>query len=276
MSDQELDAPVENPELNESPAAEPVEASSEPAEPEDAAPSDDSNELPAEPEPKEPKKNGVQKRIDEITRQRYEAEAKAAQLEQQLSQLQQQTLQNTYQSQKPTLEAFNYDQEAWAQAMEAWADQGFAAQQEQRQQEEQQRAAAQRQAEITRKVQEQTFKAMEKYPDFQIKVNDPSLPALSQVSPAAYEALVTSENMGEVAYYLANNPAEVYGMGSMSPIEAVRAIARLEAKLTATPKTTTNAPPPPSQVSGKTESVINEDKLSTADWMKRRRSQINQ
>lgn len=275
MSDQET--PVEDQELNKTIETPPAEENSAPAETEEAAPSDDSNESPEESEPKEAKKkSGFQKRIDEITRQRYEADARAAQLEQELTQLRQQTLQDTYQSQKPTLEAFNYDQEAWAQAMEKWAEQGFTAQQEQRQREDQQRAEAQRQAEISRRVQEQTFKALEKYPDFQVKVNDPSLPALSQVSPAAYEALVTSENMGEVAYYLANNPAEIYGMGSMSPIEAVRAIARLETKLTAKPKTTTNAPPPPSQVNGKAESVVNEDKLSTADWMKRRRQHINQ
>lgn len=262
------------------------QASEEPivqAENEEAAPSDDSNESTEQakapegeeaPAPKEPKKNSFQKRIDELTRQRYEAEQKAAQYEEQLAQYQRQVTETAHMSQKPTLEMYNYDQDAWAKAMDQWAEQGIKRQQEAIRQAEQQKAYLAKQSEINRKIQEKTLKAMEKYPDFQAKVSDPSVPSLAQVSPAAYEALITSDNMGEVAYYLANNPAEIYQYGSMSPIEAVRAIARLEAKLTPATKPTTKAPPPPSQINGRAESTIDPDSLPINEWMKMRQKQL--
>jgi len=252
---------------------------------EDSTPSDDSNELDGqesedseateESEPTEAKKkSGFQKRIDELTRQRYEAEQRAQQLEDRLSKQQQEMSQIGHQTQKPTLEQFNYDEQSWAQAMESWAEQGIQRQQEIQQQAEQQRTEMSRQAEIGRKIQEQTVKAIEKYPDFHQKVNNPSLPSIQSVSPAAYEALITSENMGEVAYYLANNPAEVYQLGSMSPLDAVRAITRLEAKLSYTAPKPTQAPKPPSSVKGKSDAVTDLDRLPMKDWMNKRNEQI--
>lgn len=218
-------------------------------------------------------KGGFQSRINELTAARYQAEQEAQQLREQLEQLTQKSHQTQHQLEKPTLEQYNYDHEAWSSAMEDWVKSGYEsqirAQQEAQQQYQQQQEQIRRQVELQTKV----AKASEKYPDFQAKVFDPNLPSMSQINQAAYEAIVNSEYMADVAYHLASNPAEVYKFQNMSPVEAIREVVKLETRF-AKPSTPTTAPPPPSKLSGKGESVTAEPK-DIDEWMKWRSDQVN-
>jgi len=221
-----------------------------------------------------PKKSGVQKRIDELTRQRYEANQRADQAVQREQELRRQVVNQSQESTKPTLEDYNFDQEAWASAYEQWVqtgqDRNRAEQYQAAQAAEFQRVESQKQQSITEKA----YKAQEKYPDFMQKVQDPSLPSLRQISPAAYDAVAASDSMGDIAYYMANNPQEVYKLGSLSPVQAIMEIARMESKFTSKPAPTTSSPPPPpSELKGRAEAVTDPDKLPIDEWMKWRHKQ---
>lgn len=183
---------------------------------EEATPSEDVN--------KPQKKGGVQRRIDELTREKYELKQQAELLQQQL---QEQAKVAPSQDGPPLLE--NYSTEAeYYQAVGEWNQNQIENYQEQQtqtqQQAEQMRQAQQQQMEIHRKI----LDASQKYPDFQMKLNDPTLQPLHEVNQAAFEALLDSDKFADVANYLLSNQDEYYGLGSLSPVQAVKEIARLE------------------------------------------------
>lgn len=224
-------------------------------------------------EPVEPEKSGFQKRIDELYRLRKEAEERATAAEQREAQLRQQQFRTSYESTKPTLEDYNYDQDAWAKGMEQWMAVGQQRAWEQHQQAEQQKQMQAAEAHKQAMIYEKAHKAMEKYPDFMAKIQDPSLPSLQQLSPDAFEAVVESDNMGEVAYYLANNPSEVYKFQGMSRVQAIREVVKLEAKLTMKPA---SPPPPPASIEGRSTATIDPDKMDMKQWMEWRQKQLAQ
>lgn len=233
-----------------------------------------------ESEPPEKPKKGFQKRIDELTRQKYESQQLAAEAQQrevqvlsELEELKKTQVTNTHLSSKPTLESFDHDPELYEKAMGEWAQQGIEQQRTEAQKQEQDKHAQAQALAMQSSINEKTLKATEKYPDFAMKVNTPGLPSLKQVNETAFNAMVESENMGDIAYYLANNPAEIYNFSQLNPIQAVRAMVNLENKIVK-PVTTTNAPPPPSNVGGQAKVVVDMDKLSIKDWMKERNKQL--
>lgn len=224
-------------------------------------------------EGEKPKGGGVQKRIDELVAQRYEAESKARQahqeneaMRQHMAQMQGQSQHQQLLAQKPVFE--NYETtEQYEQAVGQWTQAGYQMQaqaQAQAQHNAQvQQAQAQKQASVAQKVVE----AAAKYPDFQQVVQNQNVPPLVQINQAAYEALSESDNMADVAYYLAKNPAELYSFQSLSPTQAVRKIAQLEMKTKAGFNGSgVTAPRPPSTVSGKTKVETDPDKMSDADY----------
>lgn len=228
-------------------------------------------------QPKKKSKGGFQRRIDELTRQRYEEQQRREQLEQQLREYQQKLQQTEIDGAKPTLEQYGYDGEAYAQALDQWYAQKQ--EQEQRSRQEQEQARQQQEQQIRQQVemQRKVSEAQAKYPDFMDKVNDPSLPSLAQINQTAYQALTESDQMADVAYYLASNPSEVYKFQSLSPLQAVKEIARLEMKLGQKPKQQSKAPPPAQPVSGKSDASTGLDAdISTEEWMARRMKQLNQ
>jgi hypothetical protein len=228
----------------------------------------------------EDKKNGVQKRIDELTRQRYEeaearkeAEARIKQYEAQMAELQAKQAQGDLESRKPKIEDFDYDQGRFEEAYSSWLGEvnqrNQEVQQQQAQQQAQYEAQLKRQIEVERKIAEGRVK----YPDFDEKVNNPQVPSLAQMNQAAFEALIESEQTADLSYYLANNPSEVYRFQGMSPVKAIKEIAKLESKLQAKPATTTKAPPPPTDISGKAEATSGPPK-DINEWMRWRAQQL--
>lgn len=256
---------------NESVEATDTEAALDTPEGEESATSEEPEG--AEDKPKK-SKGGFQRRIDELTKARYEAEQRAQALEAQLQQAQTDQFKSQYEQSKPTLEQYGYDQDAWAQAYEQWAQAGIERQQVAQQEAQQKQQEYQQQLQKQMQLQQRVAEAQTKYPDFMAKVFDPQLPSLQSLNRAAYEAVLDSDSMADVAYYLADNPAEVYKFSSMSPIQAVKEIARIEAKLSKPAKKLTQAPPPPSQVTGKAESVKDPTNMSIEEWMSWRNSQV--
>lgn len=222
------------------------------------------------------KKSGFQKRIDELTRQRYERDATIENLQARLNAIEQQNLQVTAEATKPSIEQFDYDHEAWAKAYSQWVD-NQQTQKEKKAQEQQQQAILQQQQMVQQqRLQEKIYEAQAKYPDFMQTINDPSLPNLQEINRAAYDAVLDSDNMGAVAMHLAKNPEKVYSFASMSPVQAIREVAKLEMMLDqGKPQNPRPTPPPPAtDIRGTSDVSVNPKTMDTATYIKWRNEQL--
>ena len=232
---------------------------------------------PTEPDPAQETKKalkGVQKRIDELTRARYEAEERgrqeAEQARQEAAYWRQMAEQAKQQIGPPRSDQFqDYEQFLRATAafeaqkvteerIAAERQQAWAYQQAQAQQAQIAQAKAQYEATIQHKVAE----AEKKFPDFVEVVTSPELPGL-QGTPA-FGAILESEMGAEVMYYLGKNPARAHQIVSLSPLAQVREIGRIEASLS-TGKSVTQAPPPPSSVNAQTGTATKSPERMTVD-----------
>ena len=89
--------------------------------------------------------------------------------------------------------------------------------------------------------------AKARYADYDAVARAPDVP----VSDAMADLIITSEVGPDVLYHLGQNKAVAAQIARMSPVEAARAIGRIEASLTAPkPRTETQAPPPIAPVKG--------------------------
>jgi hypothetical protein len=98
-------------------------------------------------------------------------------------------------------------------------------------------SAAMRQAAWAEQV--ETAKAT--YSDFERVAYDPSTP----INEAMKEVIMSSDQGADLAYFLGTNRSEAARIARMSPLEAARAMGRIEAKISApTARTATKAPAP--------------------------------
>jgi hypothetical protein len=239
-------------------------------------------QIPAESKPTEPDPaletkralKGVQKRIDELTRARYEAEERGRQeaetarqetayWRQQAEQLKQNIpapKANDYQDYEQFLrDTAKFEAQKIAEERST-ADRQQAWEYQQRQAQEAQRAQAVIQ--YQQMVQSKLSEAVKKYPDFVETVSSPELPGL-QGTPA-FNAILESDVGAEVMIALAKNPAKAHQIVALSPIAQVREIGRLEAQIQ-TGKTVSAAPPPPSSVDAKSGSATKAPERMTPD-----------
>lgn len=222
------------------------------------------------------RKTGFQKRIDELTRQKYERDAQINALQERLNSIEQHSFQQQAESTKPTIEQFDYDHERWAQAYTQWVDNQQVAKERHAQEQQQQQLMQQQQILQQQRLQEKIYEAQAKYPDFMQTINDPSLPNLQEVNTAAYQAVLESDNMGAVAMHLAKNPEKVYSFASMSPVQAIREVAKLELMLgQGRPQQQPPPPPPPAtDIRGKSDVSVDPAKKSTAEYIAWRNEQL--
>jgi hypothetical protein len=129
----------------------------------------------------------------------------------------------------------------------------------------QQEAANQRQETLKTKLQE----GYQIYPDFEEVAFDRSA---SHITPMVVDILAECDHPADVAYYLAKNRVEGIAISRMTPLQAARAIARLEDKIVATRSSnpapqTSNKPtvkaPPPIKPVGSTATVTKDPEKMT-------------
>jgi hypothetical protein len=209
---------------------------------------------PAEAKPEEPAvPKGVQKRIDRAVRQKYEAEARTKMLEERLSHLESQQrapaaapLQTD--PKEPRIEQYdNFDAYVAAKAAYIAEDRinKTLNEREQRQAAERQTAEAVTSAEQFRKRAE---KMTAELPDFEEVVSNSEAP----MSPPMRHVIERSDVGPQLAYHFANNPSEAEDIARMQPLDAARAIGRLEERLSKpAEKKPTSAPAPLKPLSGK-------------------------
>lgn len=229
----------------------------------------------------------LQKRIDQLTQQRYEeqrareaAEMRLAQYERQ-QQLTQQFAK--HESEFPDINRFN-DLPSYNRAVAEWASTMAETRANAKWEERLQRMAQENAvqtahlAEQHRHVMQENHaltekmgSAVRKYADFHQVVGNPELPSIR--GTPAYYAILQADNFADISYALAKNPAELERIASIAdPVRAGIEVARLDAKFSG--NAATSAPPPPPNRSGST--VINKatSDMSTAEWMAWREGQL--
>ena len=232
--------PVENQETKESEQTETTE-------------DDDSDSLP----------NGVKKRIDKLTRQKYEAQAELNRLKAEFEALKAQSAPKAVEPQMSDFDTFD-------DYTEALAEYKF----NQKAQAQQQQVSQQQQAQkVAQDWQSKVEKVRAVAPDF-----DEAFANVAEITFAqsTLDAVAGHEKGAEIAYLLGKDPVKAYQIASLPPMQQLMAIGEIAAKTNLTkPKTVTNAPPPVKPISGKS-SIVDPNSLSIKEWVEHRNKQLRQ
>lgn len=226
---------------------------------------------------------GVQKRIDELTWAREEANRRAQALEQhnQQMQMQYEQLQRQLQAVQrvqglPDPNQF-VDPTQYAEAVRQHIAQNEVQSLQQMQHEMARRQQAMAQAQYAQAEMQQVAQVVNtgqtKYADFQQVVNQPGLPDLTQVDPMFKQALFRMPEAADIVYYLGKNPQEANRLMSMSVPEATAHLGTLKAQISAQPKKPSQQPIPNVGGSGGFKPGLADD-LPVDEWMRRRNAQV--
>ena len=265
MPDSNSAAPEPGQSADTAPAPQPEAIKPEGIEQPDAPPDGEPEKKPEE--IKTPK--GVQKRLDELTRQRNDErrlnERLLAIVEKSVS-----SGSTPKTEQAPSGPPRREDFETFETYLEAKADFQVAKQvseigaraERQRQQQE----ATQREASWTQRMKE----AEAKHEDFADVVFSEDL----AITPVMAEAMKTSEVGQDVVYHLGKNPSEAKRIAGLDPVAQVREIGKIEAQLTNKPaRQPSRAPTPIEPVGGGKTGVGDPSVMSQAEYEARRKKE---
>jgi hypothetical protein len=223
-------------------------------------------------------KSAVQKRIDKLTREKYEMEAQAKFYAEQLRKVEEAKAQQPKQeepqkSSDAAPKVDDYDSyEAYIEALTEYkTEQRFAQQAERMSQEQQRQKAEAAQRQQAQTVQQRITEGRAKYDDFDEIALSGSVPITQEMATAIGE----SELGADIAYYLGNHPDEAVKIATMSPTAQFRALGRLETKLEAQPVNKSHAPPPIKPVSKGAKAIKDPSNMSIDEWMAWRMKQVN-
>lgn len=213
----------------------------------------------------QPKKGGVQKRIDELTRKAHEAEREAAFWREQAAKSQAPSTDAA----KPARDSFDSDAD-YFEALADWkAEQKVGEFRKQQQTEALNKAEQNQTATRFELYQERVSTALEAMPDYHEVVGGSDVPAAAHV----LESILDSDSGPQLAYHLAKHPDVAQRLNELTPVQAAREIGRLEAQLaqpkaeTTPPKRTTNAPAPINPVRGSNGQFSKApEQMSDAEW----------
>jgi hypothetical protein len=222
-------------------------------------------------EPKHKRKDSVQKRINELTAEKWAEKREKEQLARELDEIRQQMYRPQQPQQAPTLEQYGYDTEAYQQAVFQYAqaktqEQAQAYFEKQREQEaqfrEQKRFESLMQDHGAREA-----RYIKQVPDYNEAVE--YLVSNIQFTKDLVEVIGESDKSPEILYYLATNFDEAASIADMPAHRAAAHIARLEAKLAnKQPKPVTKAPPPAPTLGGTTDVKKSIENMTTAERIK--------
>lgn len=238
-----------------------------------AAPEPDGSDTAANPEKVKPPK-GVQKRIDELTREKREAERKATEeaqkrdeLERQLAERQRADVQ-TVQDDRPNRDEFD-DPDAYTQALTEWSARKAVQEDRIQRAESEQKARVQESyAKVTKDWNEGREKALEKYPDYVEVAENDQLPIAQHVG----FALLSHENGHDIAYYLGKHPDEAARLSALSPLQSALAIGALGMRLSQQEKPEVSRAPAPAKPIGARGSVTKTPESESMDEYAARRN----
>jgi hypothetical protein len=264
---------------------------------ESAAPEQPEQETAAsdEVEPKKPAK-GVQKRLDELVKQREDANRRAEQLQEMLAKAlsgqqqqppaQQQQAETDPEPQRPQRQQFGEDQNAFDEALMQYADQKAewsakrAVQATMAEERQRQQAYAQSQAQAAAQAayKARVDKIVEEIPDYRSVAESRDV----TVSMPMAQVIIASENGPKIQYYLGKNPAEAKRISALHPVLQLVEMGKIEAQVTAPamqpvvkPVAVSAAPKPirPLATSGSQESKTPETE-SMDEYASRRKKEL--
>lgn len=193
-------------------------------------------------------KRGIQKRFDEMTAARREAERREEQARRDAEYWREMAMrqgqpqqppqeEEVFTKPKPTREQFEYDEDQYLEALTDWKL-------EQREAKAQAQAAKQRQAETQKSIEQTAYAQVEKgraeFKDFDTVTNDVSL-----YTQAMATAVLASDIGYKISYYLGKNPQEAQKIAALPPARQVLELGKIEERLSRSPeKKQTGAPPP--------------------------------
>ena len=242
---------------------------------EDEQKAEEASDPSTEPEAEEKKPNPAQKRIDELTRIRRDAERDRDYWREQAMKQEPEKPAEVVDEPVKTLSDFDYDEAKYQQHLFEKARQGAV--------EEAKRVLAEEQSHERSNRKLSTFKSRETdfskdVDDYREVVTNPNL----SISQAMYDVTIDMENGPEVLYYLGKNPSLADEIAALPPLSAARELGRIEAKVLTKEKgeQVSKAPAPTPKIAAVEASTnLNptkgeSDKLSDADWIKKRNKQL--
>lgn len=234
----------------------------------EASATPESGDTPAD----KPKKGGVQKRIGELVREREDAKREAEYWRKQALEDKGKPEPKPQTEEKPKVDQFQ-SYEEYLEALADWkAEQKFTEREKKREQETRQERASREFNELRSTFAQRAEQAAEKYEDFEEVAFSPDVP----VSEAMVPAILSSEHGPDLMYYLGQNPKEAARIARLSPIAAARELGKLEAKLSEPPaKRPSKAPEPINPVGGRADAGKDPSKMTDAEWMKWRESELS-
>lgn len=231
-----------------------------------------SEEVESPPESSTEKKEskGVQKRIDELTRNWRETERDRDYWRQVALEKNSQPEPKIEEPEKKTLEDFDFDEAKYQAYVKA-------------------EIIREAKAEALKEIRQERTKEtqLEKHSSFRTKltefsktvddfeevVGNPDLPFTQDF----LDIVAETDEGPAIVYYLGKNPDLAYKLADLSPIGLAREIGRIEAKLQSNQKgeSVTKAPPPPPKLEGVSNVVTKDpDKMTTKEWLKWREKQL--
>jgi hypothetical protein len=223
----------------------------------------------AEPDP--PK--GVQKRINELTRAKYEALREKERLEQELeNERKKHEAPQPASTAKPTLEDFDHDEGQYYEALTEWkVNEALKARETREAEQKRQASDKQRQDAIVEHATQTIGHGRTNFEDFDEAIA-PIVPLLNTYDMA--ESLMDMEKPEAVVYYLGKNPEEADAIARMTPTKRAVALGKIEVKLGQVPgKKVSNAPPPVKPVGGKSAAQVDISKMSGDEYREWRKKQ---
>jgi len=243
---------------------------------------DDEEEVKKDNERPRKKKNSARSRINQITREKYELKKRLEQYELKEMQQRQQQQNNSnvaynapnVNSQidltKPNPDAYE-DYEGYIDALTDWKinQREHKARQQQEQNEYQRKVSS---------YEEQEKKAIDEIDDYLDVIENNR----AMVNDAVPGAILESQYGARIRYYLLKNPNEAQKTLQMSPVEAIKFVGKIEAKIendlnNSRKRRVSKAPAPIKPIrpssGGNTRFDLNDEKTSIEEWMRQRNRQ---
>lgn len=216
-------------------------------------------------QPRDEKGRFAQRRINELTREKWEARRELDRVREEVNLLRQQITQPRHQ---PAPDP-NVDPEAYVQHL---VDQRVQARLQESDEQVRQQQVQQRQREVGEQFQARIEAYAVEHPDLYDSIT--AVDSILGAHPAV-EVIATSEHGAALTHYLGQHIDEAVRVARMEPLQAAAHLARLEARITAPkPKPVTAAPAPPTTVGGGSTASKDPSRMSTEEWMAWRKSQL--
>jgi len=255
----------------EEPETAPLESEGEEAESPETAPAPDTGKT-----EKKPGKGRFSKRIDELTRERYEAQAEAARLREQLERIQTQPKpaepapKLAAPEGKPLRSSFTSDED-WVEAIAAWKAESLY---ESRQRAEREQERQQRDQSVHATYMERADQFTEQHPDFNTVIA--GIRISEDVAPGVQAAIMGRPNGPEVAYYLGTHPELCEELSQMNAADAVAEVGAISIGLMpqkSSPKPAARVPEPITPVGGSSRVALDPSEMSYQQYKAWRKSQ---